>query len=175
MPRPDQSTPSLFGPFDPGWLYLMAGLGLLVSAFLIPAQQDLADARWRRDTALQLEHHRQDRLERYRAYRDSLLQHEPALARSLAASQLALVPLGQSPMTSASMPALRHASIFHELEPPPIEVAPQPQRRSMLQRLVTDRQSRLWVIAAAAICLLFGAMPRSSSHRDLDPPDTNQD
>ncbi|MBX3322527.1 MAG: hypothetical protein KF757_06010 [Phycisphaeraceae bacterium] len=157
---------SLFGPFDPGWLYLLAGLGLLSASALIPAQKDLADARWRRDTALQLEQHRLDRLERYHAYRDSLKQGDPNLTQSLAASQLGLVPSGQTPLTSASMPALRHASIFHELEPPPIEVVTPTSRVSMLQRLVTARDSRLWIIAAAAICLLFGALPRSGSQAD---------
>lgn len=162
-----QSGRSLFGPFDPGWLYLVAGLGLLVAAMLIPAQQDLADARWRRDAALQLEQHRLERLERYRAYRDALVRGDAALTQSLAASQLGLVPADGQPLATA--PSVRSASIFHELEPPALEIETPEQRRSMLQRLVTGRETRLWVVAAAAICILFGTLPRPG--RDGAPDD----
>ena len=43
--------------FDPGWLFLLAGFGLLGSLVLIPAMEDVEAARFKRDQVLAIEAH----------------------------------------------------------------------------------------------------------------------
>ncbi len=161
MPRPATNARPLLAPIDPGYLFLIAGLALLAAAVLIPAQQDLADARWRRDTALAHEHTHRQRLERYEHYLEALNRRNPAVIESLAAIQLNILPDRAQPIAATRPASDQSASIFRELEPPPTVVPPRPEHRSILAGLVTDRDARLWVIAFAAICILYSVLPRA--------------
>lgn len=149
----------LLGPIDAGWLFLIAGLALLSAAVLIPAEQDLADARWRRDLALAHETNRLERLERYRAYLDALERNDAEVIESLAASQLNLVRADAQLVDAATQPAAFNASVFSQLEPGNVTVTAPPEHRSTLARLVTSRRTRLWVIGFAALCVLIGSLP----------------
>ena len=40
---------------DPGWLFILAGMGVLAAVVLIPASENLQRARWQRDRALAVE------------------------------------------------------------------------------------------------------------------------
>lgn len=162
---PDVPARPLLAPLDPGWLFLLAGLALLAAAVLIPAQQDLADARWRRDAALAHEHNRLERLHRYETYLEAVRHNDPELVRSLAASQLGLVRRGAEPVNSHRHPNLLSASVFRQLEPGAVTVASPPEPTSTLARLVTSRRTRLWVIAFAAVCVLVGTLPGAGSSR----------
>ena len=162
---PEASGRPLLAPFDPGWLFLLAGLVLLAAAVLIPAQQDLADARWRRDAALAHEHNRLDRLDRYQAYLAAVETNDPQLVASLATSQLGLVPKGGQPVDSAASPNMLDASVFRQLEPGAVVVSAPPTARSVLARLVSSRETRLWVIGFAAVCVLVGTLPHVASVR----------
>lgn len=164
-PAPDASARPLLAPFDPGWLFLIAGLVLLAAAVLIPAQQDLADARWRRDAALAHEHNRLERLERYQAYLDAVDSSDPQLVESLATSQLGLVRKGGQPVDYTASPNMFDASVFRQLEPGAVTVSAPPTARSVLARLVSSRETRLWVIGFAAVCVLVGTLPRVASVR----------
>ncbi|KAA0214013.1 MAG: hypothetical protein DYG94_02910 [Leptolyngbya sp. PLA3] len=155
----------LLAPIDPGWLFLLAGLTLLAAAVLIPAQQDLADARWRRDAALAHEQNRLERLGRYEEYLAAIERNDRALVESLAASQLGLVPKGGAPVDSSAHPNMLDASIFRQLEPGAVTVASPPTSDSILSRLVSSRKTRLWVIAGAAVCVLIGTLPHAAAAR----------
>lgn len=161
---PETSRP-LLGHFDPGFLFLFAGLALLAASVLIPAQQDLAAARWRRDAALAHEATHRDRLDRYEQYLAALDRHDPAVVESLTLSQLNILPDRAQTIRYAPRPADQTASIFSLLEPAPTVVAPLEQRESALAHLVTSRDARLWVIAIAAICVLYSVLPRAPRPR----------
>jgi len=148
--------------FDAGWLFLLAGVALLGAATLVPAADDLAEARLLRDRALLYEQLHQSRLDRHWTYLSALERGDEGLIRSLAASQLNIAPVdrGLIEPLDAALPA--RASIFAELEPDPI---PAPQRRrvgSVLERLTTNTRSHLWVIFVGSALLLIGLIPPAS-------------
>lgn len=154
-PRP------LMGHFDPGYLFLFAGLTLLAATVLIPAQHDLAHARRIRDNALAHEQTHRDRLDRYRQYLAALDRNDPAVLESLTLTQLNILPDRAETVGYAPGPAEQTASIVNQLEPPPTVLPAAQPRPSFLARLVTDRAARLWVIAFAALCLLYSVLPRA--------------
>jgi hypothetical protein len=146
---------------DPGWLFLLAGLAVLGATVLIPAEDDLAKARWQRDRALAIEAHRAARISRYEEYLAALDNRDPSLVLSLAESQLNQIPADRAPLPGYVPSGTADASVFPSLEPPPFEL---PERRrigSILERWTTDNGSRLWLIAAGAACLLIGLLPQS--------------
>ena len=148
--------------FDAGWLFLIAGVALLGAATLVPAADDLGEARLLRDRALLYEQLHQNRLDRHVSYLEAIERGDERLVRSLAASQLNLSTTDRELVEplDAALPA--RASVFAELEPDPI---PAPQRHragSVLERLTTNTRSRLWVIIAGSACLLIGLIPPAS-------------
>ncbi|VAX40895.1 hypothetical protein MNBD_PLANCTO03-1193, partial [hydrothermal vent metagenome] len=106
--------------FDPGWLFLVAGLVLLGLTVVIPAQADLSEAQWQRDRALAIEHQRQERLFKHERYLAALESREPRVVRALAASQLNLVPATHARIVEVDERAWSNASVFPGLEPEPI-------------------------------------------------------
>lgn len=148
---------------DPGWLFLIAGLGILGSTLLVPAADDLDEAQWKRDVALVYEQHRQARIERYEGYLDALKKEEPQLVTALAASQLGEMPADRGLITAINDSRVRDVSVFPALEPPAM-VLPTPRKPvdSMLTRLAMGGTSRLWLIAVGAVCVLLGMMPATS-------------
>jgi hypothetical protein len=150
---------------DPGWLYLLAGIALLAATVLIPAMDELAEARAQRDRALALEQHRVLRLGRYRDYLEALDRQEPSLVMALAASQLKQIPQGRSlilePPDVFAGGGSASASVFAGLEPPALTLPERQKVDSILARWTTDDRSRTWLIAGGAVCLLMGLLPRS--------------
>jgi hypothetical protein len=149
-------------PFDAGWLFVIAGLGVLASTVLIPAIEDLEEARWQRDRAIAIERHRLDRLERYGAYLDAVMRGEESVVLALAAEQLNRVPAGSRPLIPVADPARRSASVFPSLEPPPLKVPPRVKTDSLLARLATGESSRLAMLVLGAMCVLIGVLPPAS-------------
>lgn len=158
--RPHRSGPLI--PIDAGWLFVIAGLGILASTVLIPAIDDLEEARWQRDRAIAIERHRLERLERYGAYLDAVMQAEESVVLSLAAEQLNRVPAGSRPLIPVSDPARRSASVFPALEPAPLKVPPRVKPDSLLSRLATGESSRLAMLVVGAMCVLVGVLPPAS-------------
>ncbi len=154
------------GGFDPGWLFVIAGVLLLGATVLIPAADDLSEAQFLRDRAKLIQQHRQSRIDRYREYLNALSSKDRQLVVALAASQLNEIPAdrrvvdgwnGAGPDSRAA-----DASVFPALEPPPL-VLPQRQHvESTLMRWTMEEKSRLWVIAGGAGLVLFGLLPRAS-------------
>lgn len=165
----ERSRPNLLPAPDPGWLFLLAGLGLLASAVLIPSGEALVEARYARDRALVAEQHRVERLAKHRAYLDALHERQPALIAQLKAIQLNQYAEGMRPLGMVDIdPGRASASVFEMLEPPIPALAPEPAHRanrSMLARLATGQPSRLWLIAGGALSVLLGVLPPTARHR----------
>lgn len=162
-----------FGWPDAGWFFLIAGIGAIASAVLIPAAESLDEAVYRRDVALTWEQERLNRLETHEAYLASVIAREPATVRQLKALQLNRYPDGMAPLADFDVdPGLASASVFALLEPEPL-TPPEPPRhleeRSRLAQWATGERSRLWLMAAGGIGLLLGLMPPKSRSQRRSP------
>ncbi len=148
-------------PLDPGWLFVIAGVTVLAATVLIPAIDDLEEARWQRDRALAIERHRVERIERHAAYLEAVQRADPAVVIALAAEQLNRVPAGWRPLVPVAQPAHRSASVFPALEPPPLHFPPRVKVDSRLARWATGETSRLALLVGGAMCILIGVLPPS--------------
>ena len=157
---------------DPGWFFLIAGIGAIASAVLIPAGEALDEARYRRDVALTWERERLDRLARHEAYLESVIAREPATVRQLKALQLNLYPDGLTPLAEFEVdPGLASASVFAMLEPEPHAPPAPPAHRAERSRLATwatGERSRLWLMAAGGLGVLIGLMPPRSERQEAE-------
>lgn len=177
---PHQAPPAAI--LDPGWLFVIAGVALIGASLLIPAADDLAEARHLRDRALAIEQHRLERLTRHEEFLEGLQAKDQTLALSLAASQLNQIPSDRSPLPTPDAPAfsvkdnrlhtqanvtpeeslgLTDASVFPALEPPPAQL---PQRRrgnSLLEQLVLSPKTGIWIGLTGAVSVLIGLLPRT--------------
>ncbi|MFI4898097.1 MAG: hypothetical protein ACIARR_09745 [Phycisphaerales bacterium JB059] len=160
MTDPRSAQTGRFSPrIDAGWLLLLSGITLLAAALLIPAADELADARWQRDRTIALERAHLERLDRHRAYLDALAREDPALARALVASQLNLVPEDRA---AIDLPAPEpDADLFAALEPAPPVLPGRTGPDSTLARLALGPTSRLWLIAVGALLTLIGLLPEA--------------
>jgi len=149
------------GRLDPGWLFIAAGLMVLGATVLIPAADDLGEARFLRDRARLVEGHRDDRLNRYENYLGALDRREPPLVLSLAASQLNQIPVDRAPFLDAGASATASASVYPALEPAPLRLAERGKIGSTLERWTTDPTMRLWLIAGGAVCVMVGLLPKA--------------
>lgn len=140
--------------FDPGWLFTLAGLAVMVSAALLPAQLDLHDLRQQRAAIEAREKWNRIRIEAYDRFLADLERRDPALLRRLAASQLNLMPKGEQPLLMAT-------SIDHTVcdwideTVPPFEFEPLPAPDTLLARLA-EGPRRLWLMAGGAMSVFLG-------------------
>ena len=81
---------------DPGWLFVLAGIGVIAATILIPTAGELAEVQVQRDRALAIEDHKLARRSSYEDYLAALKREEPALVLALAASQLNQIPKNRS-------------------------------------------------------------------------------
>lgn len=148
-------------PLDSGWLFLLPGLVVLCATILIPALDDVDDAKFKRDRVLAIEQHRLDRLQNYIDYLDAVDRGDESVVLSLVATQLNMMPEEAIPIAAPVDPARTSASVFPELEPPPLTLRDSPPKhdRSLLTRLATGKKSRLWMIVVGAVCVLIGLLP----------------
>ena len=150
---------------DPGWLFLLAGAALLVVTVLIPAHDDRLLAEHHRDAAIAHRDSQTDRLEAYSDYLDAINSGDDRLFMSLAATQLNLAPASKIPVILAGETSAPKTSIFAEIEPAPRTIAPLSLPDTRLRRWTTDSTTRLWLIAAGAICMLIGLIPPATATR----------
>jgi len=148
-------------PLDAGWLFIVAGLMVIGATVLIPAADDLNEARFLRDRAALVQGHRDERLDRYESYLGALERHEPPLVMSLAASQLNQIPADKSPFLTSAYSATASASVYPALEPAPLRMPERHKIGSTLERWTTDPSTRLWLIAGGAVCVLVGLLPKA--------------
>lgn len=147
--------------FDPGWLFLIAGVVLMSFTLLIPAFEDLEIARHNLKRMQAVEHHRIDRIARYQEYLAALERGDEGLVLSLAAMQLNKAPAGRGLLLPAGDISKRTASVFGSLEPPPLVLPERYVERSTLETLATAGPSRLVLLGFAGLCVLIGLLPPS--------------
>ncbi len=142
--------------FDPGWLYVVPGAAIVAATVLVPAHDDLAEARWRLAQAEAIAAHRVQRLENYSQYLDAVDRADTAVVMDLAATQLNLVPADRKAILTAADRPRRSASVFPALEPAPPKHTPDSLPSTLLRRLTTSDHTRLWVVAAGMVAILYG-------------------
>jgi hypothetical protein len=149
-------------------------LVVLCATILIPAIDDVDEAKWQRDRVLAIEQHRLQRLQNYIDYLDAVDRGDESVVLSLVATQLNMIPEEALPIEPPADPGRTTASVFPELEPPPLRLldAPPRQDRSLLTRLATGDRSRLWLIVLGAIALLVGLL--ASPARPMTPEDSTE-
>ena len=140
--------------FDPGWLFTVAGLTLLVISALLPAQQDLANLT---EQLAKLEHQEKVNQKRIGAYAQFLVElkaKDPSLLTRLAASQLNLMPKGEAPVLVAT--SMEHTvSDWIEATVPPEAFEPNLVPDTLLTRLASG-QRRLWLMGGGALIVFIG-------------------
>lgn len=151
---------------DPGWLFLLPGLVMLSATAIMPALDDLARAEAHREKALALETYRSQKLVNHLTYLDALEREDETVLIGLAASQLNLAPADRRVVIAPAgggLGVVGDASVLDGLEAeyvaPTVAMPPD----SLLHRLSTNRHTRLWLIAAAAMCVLYGILPPATS------------
>ena len=156
--------------FDPGWPFVVAGVGLLVCGVLIPAQRDLQGLQ----NTLKIHRALEDQSLRQRTAYDRFLvdldQGDEQLIRRLAASQLNLMPEDErSLLLTSSM----NATVTDWIEASePVDLPnPAPYPDSLLARLATGPR-RLWVLACGAFLVFVGLMlaPSTRATATQDEP-----
>jgi hypothetical protein len=156
----------------PAWLFLLAGLAILVASVLTPAAEDLRKARWQRDRALAVEAHRQVRLARYEEYLAALDGRDPTLITALAEAQLHQIPGDRRTVPGQVADADSSVSVFPALEPPALHLREYRPVDSVLARWTADPLSRRWLLLAGGVCVLVGLMPTSRGWTGLAGPAT---
>jgi hypothetical protein len=155
--------------FDPTWLFLVAGVALVAATVLVAAQDDVDEARHRRDVQLAIELHRETRLNNYKEFLAALDEKQPALVQSLASSQLNQIPADRAAIPGTVADNLVEASVFPALEPQPVVLPVQTKVDSTLRTLATTDGTRLWLLAGGALCLLLGLLPASRRPGEVSP------
>ncbi len=152
--------------FDPGWLFLIAGLCLLAATVLLPAMDELNHARWLRDRARIIEEHRIQRLARHEEFLGALERRDEGLLISLAATQLNQIPTDRTPLGgNVGANAGDAASVFPALEPDPIALPEQQRVDTTLHRLATGRDTRMWMIGISVVLIVIGLLPQGRPKR----------
>ncbi len=142
--------------FDPGWLFLLAGLVLIGAAVLVPASYDLWVLRAQHQQLAAQEQENYKRLEAYSRFGADLQAADPQLVRRLAASQLNRIPKGETALllsTTANQTPLEW--VDSSVEPVIAHVEPFPD--SLLSRLTLGRKA-LWVAGAGVMCVFLGIL-----------------
>lgn len=150
---------------DSGWLYLISGAALLISAVLIPASDSLAVVRHQRDVIAAREEAVVDHLQSYSNFLDALRQEDPELIRRLAAAQLNLIPSNARPvaMFGNELDASVDNWIIASL--PPARVVPAPFVKDSYLRRICTGDHRLWTIGISACLIFWGLLPRAKGPR----------
>lgn len=159
MHRIRHTTPAAL--FDPGWLFLLAGLALLGATAWITAANETADARIARDRLLAAESHRHERIGRYEEFLGAMDQQQPALIESLAAAQLNQIPADRAAIPGTVRDNLADASVFPALEPPALRLPAKRDVDSKLSRLIASDTTRMILLAGSALMILIGLLPPS--------------
>ncbi len=156
-------TRPLFNP-DPGWLFLVAGVALVVSAALIPEAEKVHAMRTQLAAIQAGERHNFARMQACSTFLDDLKAGDHGLVRRLAASQLNLMPRGETALLIAtSIDTTPSDWIEASVPPPEFQEGDYPD--TLLSRWTLGPQ-RLWVIAGGVFAiflgLIFGPAPLRS-------------
>ena len=155
---------------DPGWLFTLAGLAVMVVSALLPAERDLHELRQQMAALEVREAWNEQRLAAYDRFMRDLSERDPALIRRLAASQLNLMPEGEQPLLMAT--SIEHTvSDWIEATVPEPTFTPVPPPDTLLTRLAAGSR-RLWMMGGGAMVVFlglvmgFGVSPRPALPAD---------
>jgi hypothetical protein len=154
-PAPASAPTPLFR-FDPGWPFVIAGLALIVSAVLIPAQRELHELEQKRSIQQANEQRAQEELLAYQQFLADIERNDQRLLERLVRAQLNRMPKGERPlllMGSAddTIPQWIEASV----DVPEPRTTEYPD--TLLSRIATGPR-RLWVLATGAFLVFMGVM-----------------
>jgi len=160
---------------DPGWLFVLAGLALVLTAAVIPSGRER-----RALEAQATELKRQEAanfavLGAYAQFVQELEDRDPALLRRLAAAQLNMIPKGETPVLMAStVNASVPEWVESTVEIPTSESEPIPD--TLLARW-TEGSRRLWAIGAGAFMVFVGLLlsPIAATRRAPEAPETAEE
>lgn len=140
--------------FDPGWLFTIAGLAVMVVSALLPAQHDLAILN---EQLAKLQHQEKVNQKRIGAYAQFIVElkaQDTSLLTRLAASQLNLMPKGEEPVLMAT--SMEHTvSDWIEATVPPEAFEQSFVPDTLLTRLASG-QRRLWLMGGGALIVFIG-------------------
>jgi ABC-type sugar transport system permease subunit len=142
--------------FDPGWLFLVAGLVLVASAVLVPASYDLWVLRAQQQQLAAQEQENYNRLEAYERFNTSLRAGDEQLIRRLAAAQLNRIPKGEKALLLAGT-ANQTPLEWVDASVKPVVASVTPFPDSLLSRLTLGRKA-LWVAGAGVMCVFLGLL-----------------
>lgn len=141
---------------DAGWLFLLAGISLVLAAAIIPSGRELHGLEEQLASLRRQEQANYGVLGAYARFVQDLEDRDPALLRRLAAAQLNMIPRGETPLLMASTV---NASVAQWVEST-VEMEPEqhePIPDTLLSRW-TEGGRRLWAIGAGAFMIFIGLM-----------------
>src|SRR5436190_10794224 len=141
---------------DPGWLFVLAGLAVCAAGVLLPAQADLHSLRLQLDELRNEEARWYARLKAHSDFVDQVDRGEPELVRRLAATQLNMIPAGETPVllsTTNTAPVTHWIDQTVKVEASPVKPLP----ISALSRLANG-PDRLWLFAGGIMCVFIGLL-----------------
>jgi hypothetical protein len=155
-----QLTRPLFR-FDPGWLFIAAGLSVCAAVMILPVQNDLHGLRMQLEQLRNEETRAYARLKAHSDFMDQVDRADPALIRRLAATQLNMVPEGDTPVllaASASVPVTHwiEAAVKVDMRPPKAPAD------TMLSKLANGPY-RLWIFGGGIMAVFFGVLLGTST------------
>lgn len=158
---------------DAGWLFVLSGLGLVLAAAIIPSERQLHDLRTQLDELRHVERNNFAIMGAYSRFVSDLDDHDPSLVRRLAASQLNVIPTGETPLLMASsvnssVPEWIEATV--EMEP--FRAPPPPD--TLLTRW-TEGRGRLWAIGAGGFLVFAGLLLGPTHSRRVEVVDEDDD
>ncbi len=140
--------------FDAGWPFVIAGLALLVSALLIPAQRELHELKGLVQYHRAREQQAFERLAAYDRFLHDLGDGDERVLRRLAASQLNLKLAGESSLMLA--PSMNDTVVeWIDASVPLAAQAAPPAPDTLLSRLATGPR-RLWILAVGTFMMFIG-------------------
>lgn len=142
--------------FDPGWLFIMAGLAICAAGIILPAQADLEALQRQLDKLLAEEGQAYARLKAHADFLDEVDRSNPALIKRLAQAQLNLVPGGDTPVLLAdtdTSPVTTWIDSTVQVDIRPANVV----TRSALSR-IANGPDRLWMFGGGIMSVFIGLM-----------------
>lgn len=139
---------------DAGWPFVLAGLVMLVAVVVLPGRRGVHDMRAQLDLLQTQEVVTIERLNAYTQFLDGIRSGDPQLLRRLGASQLNLVPDGETPiLVAASLDQTVPAWIDQTVAP--VSVRDRPYADTLLIRLA-EGQWRVWLLAGSVFVIFLG-------------------
>ena len=155
---------------DPGWPFVIAGLALIVSAVLIPAQRELHDLEQQLRVHQAYEEKSKSEILAYEQFLADVQKGDPRLLERLLRAQLNKMPKDERPLllmptANDTVPQWIESSVTVEIP------EPQPYPDTLLSRIASGPR-RLWVLASGTFLVFMGILfvPSNGSRRLVRRP-----